>query len=510
MKEILNTTIKKRVFDLFKRNNFLNLKLLIWLLLIYFPLFLNLGGVCIQKWDESRYGDSSYEMLHGGNPFVVTYFNQPSMDSVKPPLLHWLQAICIAFFGFNETSVRLPSALAGLIVCLAIMRFSLRRFNSFSFGAIASIALLCTVAPAGFCGLDHSARSADYDSMLTLFSFLGLICFYWYNEEPGRNKYLFYTFLFIMLAVLTKGVAGLFFLPGLFIYAIIRKNFLPLFKNKWFYLSAALFTGVIAFVLLMREYYTPGYLKALNEWEIMGRHSTVMDGHVGEFWFYLQHLKTRFDTFFWFILLGWLFGLSSADQKIRRFSLFSFVLCTSFFLALSSAQSKLTWYSLPMFPLLALQGALFVWIVLKHLADLFSRKTPTNRIALYYLSVVLMFAAPYTVVVADANENSHAQALEVYNNLQKYLKFEHEVVRNGILISTPRDTEGQYLFYFYKLNDRGFNLKYNRVPGEYKKGDKLIVEDPVIQEVIEKNYLVKVIDELTHLKVYLVLDKKPV
>jgi len=493
--------------DFLTVNNFRNTKLFVWLVLVYFPLFLNLDGICMQKWDESRYADSSYEMLHGGNPFVVTYFHQPSMDSTKPPLMHWIQAIFIALFGFNETAVRLPSALAGLIICLVIMRIALKKFNSFSFGAIASLALLCTT-PQGFCGIDHSARTGDYDALLTLFLLLSAISFYNYSEEPGKNRNLFFTFFFLMLACLTKGVAGLFFAPGLFLYAMVTKNLLPLLKNKWTYISLGVFIGGVAFVLLMREYYNPGYLQALNDWEIMGRHNQVMDNHAGEFWFYLVFLKERFGAFFWFIVFGWLFGLACEDKKIRNFSLFTFVMCASDYFVLSSAQSKLTWYSLPMYPLLAMQGALFLWIILKYLSAFVSRKIPSNRFVLFYLSIVLIFAAPYAIVVSDCSENSYGKTIASFNNLQIYLKYEQPIIKNAFLLATPRDSQGQYLFYYYKLNEHGFNLTYHQAVGTYKTGDKLIIEDPVIQDAILQNYEVKEIDTFSHLKVFEILKRK--
>src|SRR5438309_6328788 len=120
-----------KIFSILQKDNYLYTKLCLWLCIIYFPLFLNLGGLYMLRWDESRYAASSYEMLHGTNPFVVTFLNQPALDSPKPPLFHWIQAGFIAVFGFNETSSRLPSAFSGLIICFAIMYFSIKKFKSF-------------------------------------------------------------------------------------------------------------------------------------------------------------------------------------------------------------------------------------------------------------------------------------------------------------------------------------------------------------------------------------------
>lgn len=461
----------------------------------------------MQKWDESRYAAASYEMLHGDNPFVVTYFFKPAFDSTKPPLLHWFQCLFIALLGFDETSVRLPSALAGLGVCLAIMYVSLKNFKSFSFGAISTLILLCTI-PEGFCGMDHSIRTADYEGLLTGFSFAGLVAFYHYNQEPSRGKLLFLSALCITLAVLTKAAAGLFFLPGMALYLVIKSNLRTTLRNKWFYISAAVFIVLTAFIFLIREYYTPGYLHWLNEMELLGRHSTVKDGHSAEYWYYLAFLRERFDWFFFIVLLGWVFGLASTDRKIRDLSLFTFVTSFTFMLVLISASSKLNWYSFPLYPLLALQGGLFLWQILKFISAWLASRTTTNRITLFYLSVVLLFAVPYMRVVENSDHKVLPDGLLAFNNLQLFMKQERETIRNAVLVSTYNDTEGHYLFYYYKCNERGFNLRYNSALQEYHTGDKLIIEDPVLQEVIERNYDVDVIDGLRHLKVYLVKGRK--
>jgi 4-amino-4-deoxy-L-arabinose transferase-like glycosyltransferase len=491
----------------FKKNHFLNTKIVIWLLVIYFPIFLNLGGLVMLRWDEGRYGVSSYEMLQNKNPFIVTFLNQPCLDSTKPPLMHWLQAISITLFGFNETSVRLPSALAGLIICIVIMSFSIKRFNSFSLGAICTLLLVTT--PDGFCGIDHCVRSGDYDALLAMFSFIAILYFYQYNQQPQKHKYLFLTFVFFACAFLTKGVAALFYTPGLVIYAIIKGNFLSLLKSKWLYFSIAFFVFTIGFFLLMREYYSPGYLKALNETEILGRRDVVKDGHVGDAWYYFTFLKQRFDYFFLLIPFSWMLGMSHKDEKIRTFSVFSFVLSITFYLVISTSQTKIQWYAFPLLPLLALQAGILVWILLKGIVSYVTSKAQFNKVPLLYFSIILVFSSSYSKSVDNASERTFEEWYMSYNNIQEYLKPERQVQKKAILVATNNDVQIPYLFYYHKLNGDGFNLKYQLgYSNYYKAGDKLIVEDPAIQQVIERNYTFNVIDEFRHLKVYIITGKK--
>jgi len=486
-----------------KKGNFFYAKLLAWTCLIYFPIFFNLGGLCIMFWDEARYGASSFEMLHGKNPFVVTYNFVPAMDSTKPPLLYWLQAISIYLFGFDEFSVRLPSALAGFIICLLLVFFTKKNFNSFSIGAVSSLILLTTE---GFTGIDHSIRAADHDAILTLFSFSGVLSFFLYNQDTGRNKYLCFTFIFFGLAILAKGAAGLFFLPGLFIYLIIKKNLFPLLKTKWFYISLGLLVAMLGLVFGIREYYSPGYLKALNEMEILGRHNTTLDSHQGDWLFYINWFKDYNFTYWCYLIpLGWIFGFLNKDKWIHSYSLFSLIVTVSFSILLASAQTKLRWYDLPLYPIVALQAGICIWVPCKFIADFIGRKLNVSSGIIYYIFIVSIFIVPYKNSVANASGRKWDEGFLDYNNIQNYLKLERDAIRNGKLI--VNGYAGHYLFYYYKLNEKGFNMQLQYGISDFSPGEKLIIGDDS-QKEIEEIYNVEILDQYRYLTVYKIISKK--
>ncbi len=455
-------------------------------------------------WDESRYGASSFEMLHGNTPFVVTYNYIADQESTKPVLMHWLQAASILLFGFNEMAVRLPSALAGLFICFALVFFTKRNFNSFSLGAIASFILLTAE---GFIGIDHSVRTADYDALLTLFSFLGALSFFTYNQDTTKYKYLFYTFLFFAFAIITKGAAGLFYLPGLFVYAIIKKNIFKILKTKWLYISFSIFLIIVIFIFGMREYYSPGYLSALNKMEILGRHGIVQDAHKGD-WSYYLHWFSHYDFTYWCFIIpaGWILGLLSKNKLIRDFSLFSIIITISFYLILTSSQTKLRWYELPLLPLLALQAAIFIWVVCKYASGYICDKFKISCAAIYSLFLLSIFAMPYINSVLNASERKLDEGFINYNNVQSYLKLELDEIKNGKFVVAGY--AGHFLFYYYKLNDKAFNMKIQFGHGNYSNGEKLIVDYPDYQKEIETKYNVTIIREHRGLKVYQILCKK--
>ena len=495
----------KSITGFLKKDNFLYPKILALLCVLYFPIFLNLGGLYIMVWDESRVADSSYEMLHGKNIFVVTFNNQPDIWAVKPPLLNWIQAISIAIFGFNEMSVRLPSAFAGFFICLLLVYFTKKKFNSYSLGAIASLILLTAE---GFIGDNHSIRSADYDAMLTFFVFVGSICFLLYNENPKKIKLLFLTFLFFMLAVLTKGPgAGMFFLPGLFIYCLIKKNLLLTLKNKWFYFSFLVLLFIVGSVYLLRDHYSPGYLEAFNTNEFLGRYDSKYDMHLGTFWFNLDYfVNSRFMYWCYLIPLGWLVGFFSKNKFARTYSLFSFIIGISYFIIISSIKNKGLQYDLPIYPLLALQVGIFVFEVLQHIVNLLLHKLWINHNFIYYSLIAYIFFYSYSQTVSNAFFRVYPISSIGYNHIQYYLKFEKEVIKNSKIITNGYFA--QSLFYCYKLNAKGFNIHLETSLSEYKPNDKIIIDNPDLEQLIEQKYSFELLDEHWNLKVYKILNKR--
>jgi 4-amino-4-deoxy-L-arabinose transferase-like glycosyltransferase len=96
-------------------------KIILFLLLTYPPIFLHLGSLPIRIWDESRLAINAYEMNKDGD-FLVTHFSgMPDMWNTKPPLMIWLQVFFIKLFGVGELALRLPSAIAAFLTCVFIL-----------------------------------------------------------------------------------------------------------------------------------------------------------------------------------------------------------------------------------------------------------------------------------------------------------------------------------------------------------------------------------------------------
>ena len=142
-------------------------------IMAYFPVFMRLDVMTLRPWDESILGINVMEMMDNHNPIVTYFYGHPEMSNCKPPLAIWLMAICGKIFGFNELSLRLPSALAAFALCLYLF-FALGKYARsyvFSF-LVVGVLLGCQ----GYVR-NHVIRTGEYDSLLVLFSCLfSLIC----------------------------------------------------------------------------------------------------------------------------------------------------------------------------------------------------------------------------------------------------------------------------------------------------------------------------------------------
>ncbi len=486
-----------------KDNNYLALKYLLLFLIIYFPVFYNLNNLYIMFWDEARVACSSYEMLKNGNYFAVTYFDKLDDWSTKPVLLNWIQAFFIKIFSFSELSVRLPSAFASLVLCLSLFNFFKNRLNTSSFGFVIVLVLITST---GYTYFDHSVRTADYESVLSMFMIAGCLQFYIYIHEE-KNESILLAMLLFAGAVLVKGPAGLFFAPSLLVYLLIQKQFIRTLKNRYFYFGLLSFVVLVGGIYLLREHSHPGYLKIFNEMEFLGRQNKAIDGHEGSFWFYLSALvDLRFHTWYILVPVGLVLGLLFVkEQVIKNVSLYFLILFLGFFLIISTAQTKCGWYDFSLFPLLAFFAAVPIWIVYQIIISnhtVFEKIKNTKKLGYVFLFVI--FSLPYYKAYNNAVDPGLEEGFKGYNAAQHYLKLKRPVIQNCIIA-----VDGYFspqLFYVYKHADCNLRIEnYNR---HYTSGEKVIASESSVINLIESGYNVKILDTFMHLKVYEIIDTK--
>lgn len=363
------------------------LLLVIFFLLCYFPIFLHLEDLAIRIYDEARRGVNAIEMLENGNWLVPHYEGIPDMWGTKPPLLIWLQVLFMKLLGVNVLAVRLPSALAVLGIVLLLLRFSHTHLKNFYFGAFAGLVII--TAP-GYMGI-HGGRTGDYDALLSLLLFAYLLNYFVFLNTK-KKKYLILTALFILLAIYTKGVAGLFFLPGLLAYTIYKKQLLVVLKDKQIYVAIL---GVLTFATLYyigREQVNPGYLQAVWENELGGRYLEVKETHVAPFYFYLENLwKERFTYWVYFLPFCLILLFYCKASRLRDFGILLFINSLVFLFIISFSKTKLVWYDMPLYPC-------FAMIISIGLLESYGRIL--NKF--YWLPIAALCAFPYIKIVESS------------------------------------------------------------------------------------------------------------
>ncbi len=178
----------------------------VWVALGILPLFLR----PLWEPDELRYAEIPREMLATGNWLTprlnfVDYFE-------KPPLQYWLSALFMKLFGMGDAVARLPLALASLLSMLSVYRLA-QRLGSIrplwaSFMAASSLLFfVCNqllILDALFSAWIAVALVAVMEAV---------------SARYEGKKFLFWemgAFLAMAFALLTKGLAALVILGGIF------------------------------------------------------------------------------------------------------------------------------------------------------------------------------------------------------------------------------------------------------------------------------------------------------
>jgi 4-amino-4-deoxy-L-arabinose transferase-like glycosyltransferase len=193
-----------------------------------------LGHVHLFDWDEINFAECSREMIKLDDYSRVYVNFKPFWE--KPPMFFWMQSTSMKIFGINEFAARFPNALCGIVTLIVIYCCGSKIYNR-KFG------LLWALAYGGSLFPNMYFKSGIIDPWFNLFTFLSLyyfILYHWkrngFDKDDLGKKPLYYVFwsgVFMGLAVLTKGqVALMVFLLALGVYFIWNRF---RFYFNWFH-----------------------------------------------------------------------------------------------------------------------------------------------------------------------------------------------------------------------------------------------------------------------------------
>lgn len=452
---------------------------------IYFPLFLHLDVLPLRIWDEARQAINAYEMIRSGDLLVTRFYGDPEMWSTKPPLLIWFQAFCYLLIGPSELALRLPVAIAALVICYSMLRTTWRHVGDPWLGIIGVLILVTTP---GFIAL-HIARTGDFDVPLSLFMLLGAFSILQWTAQGGRRP-AFTFFLFLSCAVLTKSVQGLLFIPGIGLFLLAQGKLRAFLRERGTWYGILVLLMIVAGFYLGREAYNPGYLQAVWENELGGRYSTVLEEHKGPWNFYLLRLlNTDLIPWWWLVLPGLLIGLFHQDLQIRRWTGMFGSLALTYLIIISGASTKLEWYSAPLYPVFAALAAVpihFLFTVL--FQETWTKGLLRGRV-LPYILLFVVFLMPYSATIAcvyfpkerDWDGEIYGCAYAMQEALRTNKPFDVDAVCYDAY-------NAHLMFYIWRLNDRGDRVQsISKVA--LKPGMKAIASEAFVRSYIESNYL---------------------
>lgn len=291
---------------------------------VFIAFFFNIYNFPLFDVDEGAFSSASREMLLHQDFISITLNGEPRYD--KPILIYWLQSLSAAVFGNHEFSYRLPSAIAAILWTGVIYWFAKNRFGQRD-GFIAALLMSTTIQIAVM------GKAATADATLNLFIAGSLFNLYLYLQEENDNA-LYWATLFTALGMLTKGPiapALAVIISGL--YCVVT----PGLWTRWLRIAYNLRAWLI-FLLIVLPWPILLYLKEGEDFfrefllvHNVGRFSSSMEGHSGNYSYYLVAMLIGFIPHTT-VLLATLFNFKALWQMpLGRYVLIWFLFVFLFF-----------------------------------------------------------------------------------------------------------------------------------------------------------------------------------
>jgi 4-amino-4-deoxy-L-arabinose transferase-like glycosyltransferase len=447
---------------------------------LYFVFFQHLDSFHIRNWDESMFAVNAYEMNNNNNFIVPFYKSVPDMWNSKPPLQLWFQVLFIKLIGYNELAIRLPSAIASSGSALLLFLFFKKRTS-----IIFALCVFFDFISSGGVSSFHAGRTGDADALLSFFMLCYCIAFYkWLFEN--NQKSIFYFFIFLTLAFLTKSIASLLFLPAVLVLTFYFKKTKKLFITKWFYAGFVLFMSVSISFILLRDVQNSGYISYLLKNDV-NRINNVIESHKEPFDFYFNNLFN--NRFVWFLLVLPGIVLLWINKKHKHDAIFISLLFTAYFLIISISTTKLEWYDLPLFPLLSVCSAYL-------LNYIYSKTEFVKTTISSILFLCFVFSIPCYFSFRNAYKSEINPAEKKLEILTEYAfrNSKNTSLNNVVFLTT--DYDRALYFYKYKQNTKGSDFQITTDAGSIKNNSTIIVANDSLKHLLFKNFNYEIVDSL--------------
>lgn len=293
--------------------------------------------------DEGRYADVARWMMVSGDWLIPRENGLPFFH--KPPLLYWMDAGLFSVFGPQAWVARLPSVMAGMVLCGGTFWFTRRRVGS-------ALARFSTLILATSMLVFGGSQYVNHDMLVAAGIALAILCFA-DGLLTGRTAPIIVAYVACAGALMSKGLIGIA-LPGLVLLPWL------ILTGRWRQLGHLLNPfGIGLFFLLATPWFVlvqqkfPGFFHYFFIEQQFQRYTTGGFNNKQAWWFYIAILLVLFLP--WPLLLPRVSLWKNWNEKLGR-ELTLLMLCwvvavVGFF---SIPQSKLIGYVLPATPAIAI------------------------------------------------------------------------------------------------------------------------------------------------------------
>lgn len=344
----------------------------LFLLIAFVVLIIGLGSYGLTETSEARYAEISREMFIYGdylNPELLGIFHFH-----KPPITYYVTTLGYSIFGINEFGARFFLQFAVVIQLLFIYRIADLLYKNKQIAFMAG--LIYFALPIVLI----SSRNLTTDAYLTTFILTAIYCWQVYSSK-GKVNFLYFFYILVGLALLTKGpVALLFILVYVIIYKFIFKKGMRVSIHHILGFLLCLAIGTSWYILVMVE--NPKLWEYFIEKQLVSRINSNSFNRSKPFWFYLPLLFGLLLPWWLALVPRFKYHIKSIPKKRIETKLLlysSFIL----FILFSAFSTKLIMYILPVFWMPAIIIAVEIGKA--------SRKTRTIVNVVYTILLSLLF-----------------------------------------------------------------------------------------------------------------------
>ena len=350
-----------------------------------------LGNAHLFDWDEINFAEAAREMIVSHNYLQVQIDFQPFWE--KPPLFFWMQVLSMKIFGINEFAARFPNAICGMLTLLVLFSIG-KKLKDARFGWLWVICFAGSILPQVY------FKSGIIDPWFNFFIFISLYFFIIYLKHNFSIRFLFYSGLFLGLAVMVKGPASIavLILSFFVFFAINRfKLFLPV-KHIFIYAG---FVSLTLLPWLLTEIATNGtwFIWEFTKYQFQLA-STGVAGHSGFFGYH-------FVVVFFLCFPATVFAIPSfrksfdADVDFNNFRKWMLILFWVVIILFSIIQTKIIHYSsLTYLPITFLAAA-----TIYHFKNKWNKWINIGQIFSSFLFLATLILLPYVASHPDLAEH---------------------------------------------------------------------------------------------------------